>query len=577
MALNLIGGYTGAFTKVDRSESYGSELFAVSKTSPPYFGVFAYTGGSVELLQQRNITGTNSVGMAVPMADVYHDGTYVYAAVNYGTPPPSANRLWAYQYTGGTLYTKGSDFAAAQPPESAGCSTIIAAVSGDGTYVYRATYNESGYDSQLTLKALTFNGSTFTNLATVSVVSGSDTGVRSWVYCYGGYIHVAANGTNVKCFKAYTFNGTSFSLAASTTTASSGLDGDGTYIYTVQGNNLIAYSFNGSSYAATGSSYSIGGDVGSIVCSGGMIYVAPIEGTSVLVLSFDGSSFTLENTGTIPTPGYGGPAYFAPGPACLWATSYDNFGTKGGVWAFDFGAVPAPVADFSATPVTGLAPLSIAFTDLSTNTPTTWAWDFGDGYTGSIQNPTHIYTGVGSYTVTLEASNGGGSDTEVKVGYITVTPQKIIPTADATVGVTPFTVSFGIIILSGDWVSFHWDFGDGNSSDTKLPTHVYNTTGWHTVILTAVDSFGNTEVVRKPGFVRVGRISFSATPSESSTVPSDVFFTNTSAAPTGYEFTNWHWDFGDVPIGSGLTGPSHVYSEYGSYNVTLSAKMTQVD
>jgi len=164
----------------------------------------------------------------------------------------------------------------------------------------------------------------------------------------------------------------------------------------------------------------------------------------------------------------------------------------------------------------------------------------------------------------------------VRSVVLEVSPQKIIPTADATVGVTPFTVSFGITILSGDWVSFHWDFGDGNSSDTKLPTHVYNTTGWHTVILTAVDSFGNTEVVRKPGFVRVGRISFSATPSESSTVPSGVFFTNTSAAPTGYEFTNWHWDFGDVSIGSGATGPSHIYNAYGNYNVSLTAKMKEV-
>src|SRR5437899_303086 len=79
------------------------------------------------------------------------------------------------------------------------------------------------------------------------------------------------------------------------------------------------------------------------------------------------------------------------------------------------------LCDFSATPRFGSIPLTVAFTDLSTGDPTTWAWDFGDGGTSTLQNPTHIYSTPGDYTVTLEVSGGEiGDCTEVKAGYITV-------------------------------------------------------------------------------------------------------------------------------------------------------------
>jgi PKD repeat protein len=83
-------------------------------------------------------------------------------------------------------------------------------------------------------------------------------------------------------------------------------------------------------------------------------------------------------------------------------------------------AVTTPIADFTGTPTSGTASLSVAFTDTSANTPTAWAWDFGDGGTSTSQNPTHSYTTSGVYTVTLIASNSGGSDTKTRTAYITV-------------------------------------------------------------------------------------------------------------------------------------------------------------
>jgi PKD repeat protein len=80
----------------------------------------------------------------------------------------------------------------------------------------------------------------------------------------------------------------------------------------------------------------------------------------------------------------------------------------------------ALAADFTATPTSGTVPLTVQFTDTSTGSPTTWLWDFGDGTTGSAQNPSHIYTSPGTYSISLIASNGAGSNTFSQPDTITV-------------------------------------------------------------------------------------------------------------------------------------------------------------
>ena len=96
-------------------------------------------------------------------------------------------------------------------------------------------------------------------------------------------------------------------------------------------------------------------------------------------------------------------------------------GTNVDFWLHGYiSQIAAPVAEFSGIPVHGAWPLTVNFTDLSTNTPTSWDWDFGDGTAHSYsQNPSHIYTTVGIRTVTLIATNDGGSDSEIKTNYIT--------------------------------------------------------------------------------------------------------------------------------------------------------------
>jgi len=90
-----------------------------------------------------------------------------------------------------------------------------------------------------------------------------------------------------------------------------------------------------------------------------------------------------------------------------------------------------PVADFSAGPTQGNAPLLVQFNNLSTNLPTSWSWNFGDSNTSTEKYPTHTYTQAGTYTVQLIAANAAGANTKTRTSYITVSTTGTI-SADPT-------------------------------------------------------------------------------------------------------------------------------------------------
>jgi PKD repeat protein len=92
----------------------------------------------------------------------------------------------------------------------------------------------------------------------------------------------------------------------------------------------------------------------------------------------------------------------------------------------------APVADFTAAVTTGIAPVNIAFTDLSSGSPTAWAWDFdGDNEVDStIQDPTFRYLTAGTYTVKLSVTNATGVDEKTRTGYIVITAPAVQPAWD---------------------------------------------------------------------------------------------------------------------------------------------------
>src|SRR3954447_5801761 len=98
----------------------------------------------------------------------------------------------------------------------------------------------------------------------------------------------------------------------------------------------------------------------------------------------------------------------------------------------------APVADFSASVVSGCAPLQVNFKDLSTGNPKFWNWDLGNGQLSNQQNPQGIYTTPGTYTVTLVVRNQNGTDGITKKDFVVVNPSPQAEfTADYTITCSP--------------------------------------------------------------------------------------------------------------------------------------------
>lgn len=239
-----------------------------------------------------------------------------------------------------------------------------------------------------------------------------------------------------------------------------------------------------------------------------------------------------------------------------------------------FRPLAVPVADFSGTPTSGSAPLSVTFTDLSTGDPTAWSWDFGDGVTSSIQNPVHAYTADGQYTVRLIVSNADGADTATKTNYISVGAGA--PTANftgtPTSGNAPLTVTF-TDQSTGAPTGWLWSFGDGGTSTIQNPVHVYNNSGAYDVQLIAVNPSGSDTLIRT-GYINVGTApqppvaNFSGTPTTGNAPLSVTFTDQTSNSPS-----TWSWTFGDGSTSSDQN-PVHVYNAAGSYTVRLIASNT---
>ena len=228
---------------------------------------------------------------------------------------------------------------------------------------------------------------------------------------------------------------------------------------------------------------------------------------------------------------------------------------------------PPPVAEFSGSPTSGLAPLLVSFTDASTGDVTGYSWDFGDTGTSTLQDPTHQYTVAGTYTVSLTVTGAGGSDAEVKASYVLVAepPPGASFSASPTSGDAPLTVAF-TDASTGAVTSFSWDFGDSGSSTLANPTHEYTAAGTYTVSLT-VTGPGGSDVDTQASLVTVTEpapvAAFGAAPT-SGDAPLTVAFTDASSGAV----TSYSWDFGDSGS-STLANPTHEYTAAGTYTVSL--------
>jgi PKD repeat protein len=231
----------------------------------------------------------------------------------------------------------------------------------------------------------------------------------------------------------------------------------------------------------------------------------------------------------------------------------------------------APVAEFEADVTSISVGGTVSFTDLSTNSPTSWNWNFGDNQIATLQNPTHTYSTAGVYTITLEVSNANGTDSEVKTNYITVTDGNAVPDAEFTASSTTVavggTVSFTDLTTNNP-ISWYWEFGDGGTSNEQNPNYTYNTAGIYSVKLIATNINGS-DTENKENYITV---SADGLPPECNfdysntniSVGQSVLFTDISKNLP----TSWLWDFGDGQT-STEQHPYHIYLIEGTYTVSL--------
>ncbi len=227
--------------------------------------------------------------------------------------------------------------------------------------------------------------------------------------------------------------------------------------------------------------------------------------------------------------------------------------------------------DFSANLTTICAGQAVQFTDQSTS-PTaivSWVWDFGDGNSSTLQNPSHVYASAGTYTVILTANNGAGSQDEVKTGYILVNP---LPQPAFSTSIPPCNLPASVTVSNvqpnAGGYTYQWNYGNGQTATgINPPAANYATEGTYPIVLTVTNTAtgcSNSITHNVSIYNYTAEFTTSVT---TACVGSPVTFTNASSPGT----TTNAWTFGNGQSSNGAS-PSVVYNTAGTYTVTLTSQ-----
>lgn len=222
----------------------------------------------------------------------------------------------------------------------------------------------------------------------------------------------------------------------------------------------------------------------------------------------------------------------------------------------------ALVPSFTGTPVIQCVNQIITFTNtiVGVNPQTVFLWEFGDGTTSALPNPTKAYTDTGIFDISLTVINQGCPATVTLVDYIEI----VVPKADFYFDydcANPTFITFRDTSQGAD--TWFWDFGDGNTSTLQHPQHTYAVQGDYTVTL-IVSNFttGCVDSIKQDISAGIPQALFFADTLEGC-APFTVNFTDSS------EFaSSWRWLFGDGGT-STAQNPTYTYTDTGLYTVTL--------
>lgn len=214
---------------------------------------------------------------------------------------------------------------------------------------------------------------------------------------------------------------------------------------------------------------------------------------------------------------------------------------------------------------------SRAFVDQSIGA-TSWNWDFGDGTTSTLQNPTHTYANSGLYNVVLTVTNGICTDDFTdSVNIISEMPKfSFSPLTDFCKNTTVNFTAYDFTEASINY--FKWNFGDGTTLvGGPVVSHVYTQAGTVSPYLIVVYVDGCRDTVQNgEHFINLFGPTASFSNPEGVCINNPVTFTDNSTTDGTHPITSWTWDFGDSTIQTFSAPPfSHLYTVPGTYPVSL--------
>ena len=209
----------------------------------------------------------------------------------------------------------------------------------------------------------------------------------------------------------------------------------------------------------------------------------------------------------------------------------------------------------------------------------TYAWNFGDGSTGTGASPTHTYGTAGTYDVSLTVNDGkANSAPSSATATITTPPVNAAPTANAGgpySGQPGQTIAFngsGSSDPNGDVLTYAWNFGDGASGTGVSISHAYAADGTYTATLTVTDTGSLSDAASATVTIATppanqAPVADAGGPYTGNTGASITLNGTGSSDPEGLALT-YAWDFGDGSSGTGAR-PAHSYAAAGTYDLGL--------
>jgi len=520
--------------------------------------------------------------MPLRMQPLYHSSMTLFTLRNLLLPFAVLIALCTHQ----AVAQVNAEFSA---PVTSGCSPLIVNFQNQSTgsgLTYQWNLGNGNNSTAQNPSASYINPGTYTVTLTVTGAGGTDTEVKTaFITVFTPPTPAISASQNTGCFP-FAVNFTDISTLGDSPVATWSWDfGDGgtstsqnpTHTYTTSGTfgvTLLLVDANGCASNQTFPGFITSNSNRPFAAFDANPQVGCIPPVDVTFanLSFGGTGplsylwdFGDGNTSTATAPVH---PYGVEGVFDVSLTVTDQLGCATTAAVDDYITIVENVdIDFSVPNPIGCLGTAMQFTDLSSPQPNSWLWNFGDGTSSTLQNPSHLFTTPGNYTVTLTAFYAGSCQgTEVKTDYITVGGIPFVAfVPDQTAGCeTPFPVNFDNNSI-GAGLTYAWNFGDGATSTLSDPSHTYLTNGVFTVSLTAT----NTQ-----GCSTTQTTSINITETAADFLP-DVFgfcqplvvnFTDLSASATA--ITSYQWNFGDGST-STLPNPTHTYADTGRFDVTL--------